>query len=64
MKLSIWNIYNRLDYPDMIPLVKDGSPTIESLRWIVSKDLNSDSVYIGNENEFFTGSGGNTIGNL
>ena len=61
MKISIWNIYHRLSYPDMIPLVKDGSPTIESVRWIVSKDLNPDMVYIGNEAEFFAGINGNTI---
>lgn len=61
MKISIWDIYYRLSYPDMIPLVKDGSPTIESIRWLVSKDLNPDMAYIGNEKEFFAGVEGNTI---
>ncbi len=61
MKLSIWNIYYRLSYPDMIPLIKDGSPTIEGIRWIVSRDLNSDTVYIGSESEFFASSEDNTI---
>lgn len=61
MKLSIWNIYHRLSYPSRIPLVKDGSPTIKGVRWIVSKDLNPDMVYIGNEAEFFAGIDGNTI---
>lgn len=61
MKLSIWNIYYRLSYPDMIPLIKDGSPTIEGLRWIVSRDLNSDTVYIGSESEFFASSENNAL---
>lgn len=61
MKISIWNIYCRLSYPNKIPLVKDGSPTIQSVRWIVSKDLNPDMVYIGSEEEFFADIEGNTI---
>ena len=61
MKISIWNIYHRLSYPNRIPLVKDGNPTIKGVRWIVTKDLNPDMVYIGNEAEFFAGIEGNTI---
>lgn len=61
MKISIWNIYYRLSYPNKIPLVKDGGPTIQSVRWIVSKDLNPDMVYIGSEEEFFADIEGNTI---
>ena len=61
MKLSIWNIYNRLSYPDRIPMVKEGNATIVSLRWIVSADLNPDYVYIGKEGDFFADSADNTI---
>ena len=61
MKISIWNLYYRLSYPNKIPLVKDGSPTIQGVRWIVSKDLNPDMVYIGEEEEFFADIEGNTI---
>lgn len=61
MNISIWNIYHRLSYPNRVPLVKEGTPTIKGVRWIVSKDLNPDMVYIGNEEEFFAGIAGNTI---
>ena len=61
MQISIWNIYHRLSYSVKIPLVRDGSATIKGIRWIVSKDLNSDMAYIGNEGEFFAGVEGNTI---
>ena len=61
MKLSIWNIYHRLSYPDKISLIKDGKPTIQGVRWIVSKDLNPDTVYVGDGEEFFHSDGGNTI---
>ena len=53
MQVNIWNIYHRLSYPNKIPLVKDGGATIKGVRWIVSKDLNPDMVYIGREAEFF-----------
>ena len=53
MQVNIWNIYHRLSYPQKIPLVKDGGATIKGVRWIVSKDLNPDMVYIGREAEFF-----------
>ena len=61
MQVNIWNIYHRLSYPQKIPLVKDGGATIKGVRWIVSKDLNPDMVYIGREAEFFADVTGNTL---
>ena len=61
MKLSMWNIYHRLPYPDKIPLIKDGSPTIEKIRWIVSRDLNPSTIYIGSEADFFADARENTL---
>ncbi len=61
MQVNIWNIYHRLSYPNKIPLVKDGGATIKGVRWIVSKDLNPDMVYIGREAEFFADITGNTL---
>ena len=61
MKISIWNIYNKLPYPEKIPLIKNGSPTIENVRWIIPRDLNPNSVYIGSAGEFFDSSENDTL---
>lgn len=61
MKISIWNIYNQLPYPEKIPLIKNGAPTIENARWIIPRDLNPNSVYIGSAGEFFDSAENDTL---
>lgn len=53
MKLSMWNLFYSLPYENCIPMILDGSPTITCARWIVTSYLNSDTVYVGKESEFF-----------
>ena len=61
MKISIWNIYNQLPYPEKIPLIKNGAPTIENARWIIPRDLSPNSVYIGSAGEFFDSAENDTL---
>ncbi|MFR6273919.1 PucR family transcriptional regulator [Blautia sp.] len=53
MKISMWNLYHALSYPELVPLIKDGSPTITCARWMVTTRLNSNAVYVGKQSEFF-----------
>ena len=53
MKISMWNLYNRLPCADAVPMIRDGSPTITCARWIVTSQLNPDAVYIGRKRDFF-----------
>ena len=61
MKISIWNIYYQLPYANKIPLIRNGSPTIENVRWIIPRDLNPNAVYIGSASGFFDSADRDTL---
>lgn len=61
MKISMWNIYARLKYDNIVAMIRDGSETIETARWIVSSFLNEKTVYVGEASVFFYTSNEGTV---
>ena len=61
MKISMWNIYARLKYDNIVAMIRDGSETIETARWIVSSFLNEKTVYVGEASVFFYRSNEGTV---
>lgn len=55
MKISMWNIYNELSYPefDITVMIKNNTPAICHARMLISKQLKPDTVYIGKESDYF-----------
>ena len=53
MKISMWNIYARLKYDNIVAMIRDGSETIETARWIVSSFLNEKTGDVGEASVFF-----------
>ena len=61
MKISMWNILSRLNYDNIVSMIKEGSETIETVRWIVYSFLNEKTVYVGEASVFFYGNHDGTV---
>lgn len=61
MKISMWSILERLKYDNIVVMIKSGSETIESARWIVYSFLNERTVYVGEAGGFFYGNHEGTV---
>ena len=61
MKIGMWNIYDKLPYDNIIAMIKDGTETIEAVRWIVYSFLNNHTVYVGEASGFFYGEQTGTV---
>lgn len=61
MKISLWHIFHKLPYDNILPMINEGSETIEAVRWIVYSFLNDRTVYVGEAASFFYGDQEGTI---
>ena len=61
MKISMWSILERLKYDNIVVMIRNGSETIESVRWIVYSFLNERTVYVGEADGFFYGNHEGTV---
>lgn len=53
MRLSMWDIYELLDYEDVLPLIDEGAPGIAFARLISSSHISSEAVYVCRAKDFF-----------
>lgn len=53
MKISMWDIYEKLPYKNQIPMINDGTATIRSVKWVMPLFLNPDTVYVGKNSDYF-----------
>ena len=53
MQLSIWDILEFLDYEDIVPLIKEGTPSISHARLISSSHISDEAVYVCRAKDFF-----------
>lgn len=56
MQLSMWDIYESLDYEEMVPLIDEGAPSISFARLISSSHITSEAVYVCRAKDFFKSS--------
>ncbi|MDO5410994.1 MAG: helix-turn-helix domain-containing protein [Lachnospiraceae bacterium] len=53
MNISMWNLFYNLPFEHIIPMVRNGSPSITCARLIVSTDLDPNAVFVGKSSDFF-----------
>ena len=53
MQLSMWDIYESLDYDDVLPLINEGTAGISYARLISSSHISDEAVYVCRANDFF-----------
>ena len=56
MRLSMWDIYESLDYGDALPLIGEGTPSIAYARLISSSHISGEAVYVCRAKDFFKSS--------
>ena len=56
MQLSMWDILEFLDYEDVLPLIKEGAPSISFARLISSSHISDEAVYVCRAKDFFADS--------
>ena len=61
MKLSMWNLYHELSSQNKLPMINDGTCTINGARWLVTTNLSSQHVYVGSAGDYFEVGGENSI---
>ena len=61
MNLSMWEIYNSLNYEQIVPMIQSGQATIEQARLIASSYLNEKTVYVGRAINYFESSEEDTL---
>ena len=56
MRLSMWDIYESLDYEDTLSLIDEGAPGIAYARLISSSHISGEAVYVCRATDFFESS--------
>lgn len=56
MQLSLWDIFEFLDYEGALPLINEGAPSISYARLISSSHISDEAVYVCRAKDFFTDS--------
>lgn len=56
MQVSMWDIFESLDYEDTFPLIEEGLPNISFARLISSSHISDEAVYVCRAKDFFEAS--------
>lgn len=51
--LSMWNLFQGLEYTEKRPMIQDGLATIRFIRLLAPTELNSDTTYVAKSEDYF-----------